>query len=62
VNAVLKDGAAGQQQQQRHHRHHHHHGESEGGELLQWQLKWLTHSHIDLLYHGCLCGSVEVHL
>lgn len=62
VNAVFKDDAAGQQQQQRHHRHHHHHGESEGGELLQWQLKWQTHSHIDLLYHGCLCGSVEVHL
>jgi hypothetical protein len=70
VNAVFKDGAAGhkQQQQQHNHRHHHHHHhaqrESEDGcgEVLQWQLKWQTDSHIDLLYQGCLCGSVEVHL
>jgi hypothetical protein len=71
-------GAAGpqhhQQQQQPGHRHHHHqhhqHGQRQsedgeggvGGEVLQWQLKWQTDSHIDLLYDNCLCGSVEVHL
>jgi hypothetical protein len=72
VHAVFEDGAAGRKQQhshRQHHHHHHHHGQrgSEGGEgacveVLQWQLKWQTDSHIDLLYQGCLCGSVEVHL
>lgn len=62
-----------QQQQQpshRHHHHHHQHGQRDSedgegvasGEVLQWQLKWQTDSHIDLLYDGCLCGSVEVHM
>lgn len=78
VHAVFKDaaGTAGSQhhhkQQQPGHRHHHHHqhGQRESedgeggatGEALQWQLKWQTDSHIDLLYDNCLCGSVEVHL
>jgi len=54
-----------QQQSHRHHHHHHGHhreGEGGGGEVLQWQVKWATDSHIDLLYQGCLCGSVEVQL
>jgi hypothetical protein len=33
-----------------------------GSEVLQWQLRWQMSSHIDLLYQGCLCGSVEVRL
>jgi hypothetical protein len=67
VDAIFKDSAA-EQQQQRHHHHHHHARQSEeggggsSGEALQWQLRWHTDSHIDLLYQGCLCGSVEVHL
>jgi hypothetical protein len=73
VDAVFKDSTAKQQQQQQQRRRHHHHHarqSEEGGsgssssssEVLQWQLRWQTDSHIVLLYQGCLCGSVEVHL
>jgi hypothetical protein len=31
-------------------------------EVMQWQLKWQASGHIDLLFKGSQCGSVEVRL
>lgn len=74
VNAVFADSKAQQQDEEhqghKHHHHHHHRRSASGGggegcgsaELLQWQLRWQTDSHIDLLYQGVMCGSIEVHL